>query len=258
MQKKTSDNLYLMGEDAPGEDYKYFSNRYIDGIEVSENYFIPVWRDVFSYVNPDTIVDIGCGSGKFSSFLVEKHNCFLIGIDGSSYGLKKAKAKGFHETFLVNDFSCDSLPLESSQYEFVVNKDVLEHLLDPMFMLREINRILKSDGMLLLHVPNHFPLSGRIRFLFNHNLDPFGFCMGAKSWENPHIRFFTYADLMEMLSINGFKIVKNLSHHFPAIPFLQKFPDNLRIKTLNYLTQRFPSQFCCGFTILAEKVSHPK
>ncbi len=238
------------------DDYKFFPNKYIDMIEeeLSNSYFIPVWEDVLKEVKPKVLVDVGCGSGIFSEYLLKEHGCSIVGIDGNQYALEKAKKKGFQKTFLVNDFSNDRLPLESCRYEFVLNKDVLEHLLDPMFLLYEINRILKVNGMLLVHIPYHFPLYGRLKFLINSNLDPYGYCLGTKPWEYQHIRFFTYESFIEMLSIAGFTVIKDLSYHFYSVPFIKKLPKSLRKKIIMMLTKRYPSQFCCGFTVLVKKM----
>ena len=78
------------------EDFKHFPNKYIDEIEKSDNYFIPVWEDVFSItIPPKELVDIGCGSGKFSIYLREKYNCKLMGIDGNKYALEGEKKTVF-------------------------------------------------------------------------------------------------------------------------------------------------------------------
>ena len=102
-------------------------------------------------------------------------------------------------------------------------------------------------------MPNHFPLFGRLKFLKNNDLDPFGYCLGAKLWEYPHIRFFTYESIEEMLSISGFRIKRNLSYHFPTIPFIHRLSNRLGGKLIRILAEKRASDFCGGFTVLAEK-----
>ena len=242
-----------MNKDSLKHDYSLFPDRYIDAIEDTDNYFLPVWRDVASEISDRKIVDVGCGSGRYTACLANDYGCRVVGIDGSAYGLRKAMERGFSEVHEVADLSMDTLPLKDSVCDFVVNKDVLEHLIDPLHLLQEINRILIPDGKFLLHVPNHFPLTGRIRFLFTNDIDPLGFCLGAKPWENPHIRFFRYTDIEAMLQLCGFGILKNLSYHFPAIPWLHHIPGKIRNRILHYLTGKFTSNCCCGFTVLAQK-----
>jgi len=237
------------------EDYKLYPNRYVDVIDNADNYFRPIWKDLGPEIRNRRVVDVGCGSGRFTACLALDYGCRVAGLDGNRYALEKALARGVAEVHEVADLSCDILPFDDATCEIVVNKDVLEHLIDPLHLLREINRILIMDGRLLLHVPNHFPLSGRIRFLFNGDIDPMGFCLGAKAWENPHIRFFRYDDIETMLALSGFSIRRNLSYHFPAIPLLHRFPDRLRMRILYYLADRYPSDFCAGYTVWAQKES---
>jgi len=240
------------------EDYPLFPNRYVDIIEDSENYFQPVWKDITEDIQNRRVVDVGCGSGRFTACLAHEYGCRVTGLDGNAYALEKALARGFSETYEIADLSQDDLPVEDAAFDMAVNKDVLEHLLNPLHLLREINRILVPGGRLLLHVPNHFPLTGRLRFLFNGNIDPLGFCLGAKAWENPHIRFFKYEDILSMLSLSGFAAQRNLSYHFPAIPLLHRYPVRLRQRILHILALKFPSEFCGGFTVWARKESDPR
>ena len=101
-------------------EFLYFPNRFIDEIDKSDDYYIPVWEDVISILESvPEIIDIGCGSGKFSSFLFQEYKTSLIGVDGNEYALEKAKLNGFEKTFIVNDFNKDQLPLKDQSYEFV-------------------------------------------------------------------------------------------------------------------------------------------
>lgn len=53
------------------------------------------------------------------------------------------------------DLETQLLPVEDATFDYVLCCEVIEHLeVDPMFMVAEINRILKPDGMLILTTPN--------------------------------------------------------------------------------------------------------
>lgn len=235
------------------QDFNIFPRKYIDAIneEVDYNYFTPVWTEILSEVKINSLLDVGCGNGVFSSIVKKKTGCKLIGVDGNKYALKQASRVevGFDEVYLLNDFNKDPLPFVKETFHFIICKDVLEHLYKPQFILSEINRVLTSNGSLLLHVPNHFPLLGRIKFLFNNRLDTFNYFPSAELWDFPHIRFFTYESILKLCSLNGFKLVKNLSYHFPRIPFVRLFTNRLKKKIVN----GNPSQFAEGFTLLLIK-----
>ena len=120
------------------KDFKLFPNRFIDEIEKSDDYYMPVWKDVIAVLGAiPQVVDIGCGSGKSSSFLNNEFQTSLIGVDGNEYALEKAKSNSFEQTYLVEDLSNTQLPFQNDSLEFVFCKDVLEHLIDPIFLLGE-------------------------------------------------------------------------------------------------------------------------
>ena len=124
-------------------------------------------------------------------------------------------------------------------------------MINPTYALSEITRVLKKDGMLLLHVPNHFPLIGRLKFLFNNDIDPFSFFKNESRWTFPHIRFYEYHDSLKVLSTNNFSLVLDLSHHFQAIPVLSHF--NSLQSLGKYFVKHFPNQFAAAFTFLLRK-----
>lgn len=235
---------------------EHFSAKFIDDIakiNPESNYFSPVWKDVVPTTgNFENMLDIGCGNGIFAAEAKRMTGCKLYGVDGSDYAIQQARNVGFESLALIKDFNVDALPFAAEQFEFCLCKDLLEHLLWPAFVLKEAHRVLKPGGFLLVHVPNHFTLHGRIKFLFNNDIDTYGYFPEAKRWEFPHIRFFTHESMVELLRLEGFEVARDLSYHFSAIPYgryLIPFR-GLRKRLVN----RFPSQFAEGFTFLAKKV----
>mgnify|MGYP003967951177 FL=1 len=98
----------------------------------------------------------------------------------------------------------------------------------------------------MIHVPNHFPIKGRLKLLFNNDIDPLGFFPDSKRWNFPHIRFFTRESLIELMSIEGFKVEKELSHHFVTWSKLFKYlPEDTINKNADLLSS--------GITILFKK-----
>lgn len=239
-------------------DYKHFHNSLIDEIdsEIEHNYFSHIWEEVINLVEFYDLLDVGCGNGVFSANLKHKLGCRLIGVDGSEYALEQARNNGFDETFVIKDFCEDKLPFENNLFNMIVCKDVLEHLINPEYLIKEIYRVCKPNGYILVHVPNHFTLKGRIKFLFDNNIDPYNWFPNAKRWNHPHIRFFTYESFSELLVENNFSLIKNLSSNFHSLPY---FPGRIkkiipfRSKIEYYLSNRFPTQFAQGFTLLMQK-----
>lgn len=230
---------------------KYFEE--IDQISEHDNYFTPVLQEVMLKldVKKASVLDVGCGTGLFLKPLIVAGCTQLYGVDGPQDFTGRALSRGYKEVSEVADLNISPLPGANESFDLVVCKDVFEHLLNPTHALSEISRVLKKDGLLLLHVPNHFPLIGRLKFLFTNNIDTFSFFKEESRWTFPHIRFYEHRDSLQVLAAQNFSLVLDLSHHFQAIPILSRF--NLLQSLRKYLVGHFPNQFAAGFTYLVKK-----
>jgi len=232
---------------------KYFDD--IDELSESDNYFLPVIKDVSKVVDfkNSSVLDVGCGTGIFLSPVIAAgcKNCY--GVDGPSEYAERAINRGYKDVSIVDDLNNSHLPFSKEYFDFVICKDVFEHLLNPIYVLNGINHVLKEDGFFLLHVPNHFPLYGRLKFLFTNNIDTFSFFKAESRWSFPHIRFYEYSDCINILSQHGFTLVRDLSYHFPAIPVFSRF--KVLRPIMKYLVEKFPNQFAAGYTFLLSKKS---
>lgn len=95
------------------------------------------------------------------------------------------------------------LPFADKSMDIVVCKDILEHLLEPLAVLREVRRVLRDDGYVIISVPNHFYFTMRFRIFFGKNLiwKSIGHDHTREydEWNYMHIRFFTYRGFRRFL-----------------------------------------------------------
>lgn len=233
----------------------HFSDADIDAIAANptDNFFTPVLQEALTLIDrPSQICDVGCGNGVFSACLKDLLDCSLSGVDGSAYALQHAGKRGFDELHLVKDFSSDRLPFKDDTFDLVINKDVLEHLLNPEILVAEMVRIIKPGGHFLVLVPNHFPISGRLQLLAHNTIDPFGYFPDARRWNFPHIRFFNKNDFLLLMESKGLKPVRCLSHHFPSFPKIGRLmPSSMKER----LSHSYPDAFAEAFVWLFQKPS---
>lgn len=96
--------------------------------------------------NPETILDLGCGNGIYFD-IFKTHTKKIYGIDASDQSVILCKKKGYR---LVKLADATDLPFPDGYFDFVFTSEVLEHVEHYLIMLKEINRILKPNGILLL------------------------------------------------------------------------------------------------------------
>ncbi|MCP4176666.1 MAG: glycosyltransferase [bacterium] len=104
--------------------------------------------NIIKNINHCQLMDIGCGyNHKFLS-QVEKHIDLGVGIDFKVPELNGKKIKT--KTMRLDD----KLPYGESSFDIVTMLAVLEHLSKPNELIKEIHRVLKPGGKLLLTVPS--------------------------------------------------------------------------------------------------------
>jgi SAM-dependent methyltransferase len=110
-----------------------------------------------------TLVDLGCGTGWFMARVKEKHpRIHVVGLEYSADQIAEKESDDLE--ILQADFG-QVLPLPDSFADIVYSGEVIEHLVDPDFFLKEIRRILKPGGLIVITTPNLCSWHSRILML---------------------------------------------------------------------------------------------
>jgi 2-polyprenyl-6-hydroxyphenyl methylase/3-demethylubiquinone-9 3-methyltransferase len=141
------------------------------------------------------VLDYGCGAGPFTNFLATS-GYSAEGADISERALGYARSRFPNRTFIGLD-PRGSLPVQDATYDAVWSTEVIEHLLDVGAALRELNRVTKPGGILILTTPYHGFWKNLLIIAvgFSRHFDP----------EGPHIRFFDKTGLAAVLQNAGFQ-----------------------------------------------------
>ena len=118
------------------------------------------------------------------------------------------------------DIESDIFPFPDASLDLVLCCEVIEHLdVDPMFMLAEINRICRPDGVLLLTTPNC--CSARNLWKIAHGWRPHFFMQYMRD-RSPYRHNFEYDihGLVQLLTCAGFAIEHLATHDVfePTLP----------------------------------------
>lgn len=113
----------------------------------------------FTGLQEKIVVELGAGTGR--DILTMPHEgAILIPIDYSFHSLKLLKANEISQTIMFEPLGADAfrLPLKDNSVDILFHQGLLEHFQEEegLKLLEENIRVLKSNGILLVDVPQRF------------------------------------------------------------------------------------------------------
>jgi SAM-dependent methyltransferase len=105
------------------------------------------WGDVTRHFDPRSrMLDVGCGSAWLADHFEQ-----YTGVDGSPEAVSAAAERG-RQVILAT--VTQPLPFEDASFDGVVLKDLLEHVDDTVFVVREVMRVLRPGGRVFASSPD--------------------------------------------------------------------------------------------------------
>ncbi len=152
------------------------------------------------------LLEVGCALGFLLDGVRRFSNWTVMGVDVSEFGIYFARKR------FGLDAICGTLEevgFEDESFDFIVQKDLLEHVPDPRALLAETRRILKPGGRLWLITPNGEanirPLQKIARRIQQNGQDL------LPRLDQGHISFFQFRHLESLFAEFGFKRVRAAS-----------------------------------------------
>lgn len=159
-------------------------------------------QDVFDMVPTDAefILDVGCSNGALGrSLMAARPGRHVFGIEFDSTFAREAS------TYLENVIHADLNLLDWRQafddrlFDCLIFADVLEHLIEPSSCLRQACQHLKSDGCIVISLPNIRHISA-FKSIFIDGSFP---QRDRGIFDRTHMRWFTTADAHTLIESCG-------------------------------------------------------
>jgi ubiquinone/menaquinone biosynthesis C-methylase UbiE len=129
---------------------------------------LALWMDAVASGLPDapstrTILDLGCGTGRFSGALGARFGALVIGVDPSKKMLAQARVKedGGRVRYVLGE--AEAVPLRDESVDVVFMSMVFHHFTDPARATQECRRVLRPGGRAFLRagtaeqIPSYAP-----------------------------------------------------------------------------------------------------
>ena len=161
------------------------------------------------------ILDAPCGGNALLTLALQERGFDAVGAD-----IDASAAVRLGKNFVEANLDA-KLPWPDQAFDVVISTEGIEHLENHYSFLREIHRILKPSGTLIVTTPNITALRSRVRFLgsgfFGRDARPLN-----ETARHPlhHIGLATFSELRYELHVSGFQIKEALHTHVKPISYL--------------------------------------
>ncbi|MEO8173369.1 MAG: bifunctional glycosyltransferase/class I SAM-dependent methyltransferase [Sediminibacterium sp.] len=202
--------------------------RYFDKFDDPYSSHSIIYKHLLEYgVSGKKILELGVGDASLTKRL-KTNGAVIDGVEFDKVYIEQAEP--YCNTIFTGDLNkIETLNLDTD-YDIIVAADILEHLIDPEYVLSKLKTHLKKDGLLVVSLPNVANIYVRMSLLFGR------FNYHSKGLlDKTHLHFYTISTASSMLSKTGWKITgKNVT----AIPLAIVFPF-LRLALFRWMLQMF-------------------
>ncbi len=161
--------------------------------------------EMMATLPPSKVLDLGCSAGLLAQE-IRKAGHTVVGVDA----IELPGVQDRTDEFFVADLEKPLAPEIGTDFDVVIAGDIIEHLARPGDALREMRRVLRSGGQLILSVPN-----------FGHWYPRFRVTLGLFGYDrrgvldNTHLRFFTRSTLRRAVRRAGFDVLQEAATGLP-------------------------------------------
>jgi methionine biosynthesis protein MetW len=199
--------------------------------------------------NGSRILDVGCGTGSVSVQVAANTGSRVVGVEPDPDRASRARMRGLdvHQALLSED-----LIATLGQFDIVMFADVLEHLPDPLAVLRISRAALAPSGAIVASVPNvaHWSVrSDLLRGRFEY-----------REWgimDATHLRWFTAASLRLLIASADMTVEAqrvtagvDLQCYSERLPW-RRFSRPTRASVIRRAIKHWPLLFGCQLVIRA-------
>ncbi len=156
------------------------------------------------------LVDVGCGSGKLSSFVGDRFHRY-IGVDAVRYDDLPSQTE-----FISFDLDTGKAPLPEGFADVVCAVEIIEHLENPRAFMRELVRLTKPGGLVIVTTPNQLSLLSKLTLILKNQFNAF---QEAPGLYPTHITALLEIDFIRIFTECKLTKVKIEYSHYGRMPF---------------------------------------
>ncbi len=127
---------------------RYHSSRALASADVRR--WVSLVQEVIQPEVSKSLIDLGCGTGRFTVPLAEQLGIPVIGVDPSRRMLREAKENASTSRITYREGSAESIPLDANAGALIFMSNAIHHVKNLDQALREMARVLQPHGIVFL------------------------------------------------------------------------------------------------------------
>jgi len=165
------------------------------------------------------LVDVGCGSGSLKPYVKNNINRY-VGVDVIRYEDLQTETE-----FIPFDLDIGKVPLPEGFADIVCAVEIIEHLENPRAFVRELVRLTKIGGLVIVTTPNQLSLLSKLTLILKNQFNAF---QEAPGLYPAHITALLEVDLVRIFTECGLTNIKTDYSNCGRVPFTSwHYPKNL-------------------------------
>ena len=220
-----------------------------------------IFKSIYKYTENEkekTVLQMGCSNGYETDILAKKF--FQVDVvDGSSDFISKLIDSNEYKNinFIYSLFEEYSLPRGHNKYDYIFCNYVLEHVFDPVLVLKNIKKLLKKDGLVFSVVPNSMAFSRQLakKMGMIENLK----ALTDNDRDHGHRRVYDINDIEKDFISSGYKIIETNGIIFKILADFQLndmiklgIIERKHIHALHEMSSCIPN-FCDSILVIAKQ-----
>ena len=191
----------------------------------------PVFQSqIYPLLHDKSVLDMGCGKGDY----LQSFGKNSLGLDISPQNIKQASTK-LHP---IKQADLNNPPVLKQKFEAIFLSHVLEHVDSPINLLRYANKQLKTDGTIVVAVPNELSIIHMVYPYYTQN--------------GNHLYNFTIANMQELLLTTGFTQPQIYFDYYTNLT--SKLHLNSLLSFVDYCPQPFKSRIAWAHWFVSTKI----
>ena len=210
--------------------------------------YIGLRADLLKYIEGKklTVLDVGCATGANGQWLKDNNRIdFIAGIELDATMAQKAEQ--IYNKIITGNLETlkPASIFHDYKFDYIILGDILEHLTNPWDTLKELTTLLKTDGKVIISLPN----IQHINTFVNIYIKGEWAYNDRGIYDKTHLRWFTLKNIKHLINYSNLRIIKLKRKYRFRDALGAKFPLGSKI----IFTLLFKKLFTFQYVVVCEK-----